>query len=180
MHTQSVFRIIFKKRVRPSGTLSVCICCIRHRRGTGTVDRRATCCVGNKHSVTEKLCHKMDIRCFSAACTSSGKFKIGRFEHSTANGFFFDRILFPRDCHGIVPKFLFFQLGFNGFHDKCFISGRADIGTNSAAVAVFLGNNNAEFQTFHRPLEILYDKSFRSFCGFFFRGENGTDGSMRT
>ena len=149
-----------------------------HRRGTA-VNGGAARSVGDHHAVAEKLSRQFDIRCFAAACTSTGEFKERLFELRTDNGLLILRIGFRG--HFVLREVP--QIHLTAFvlivrdHGKRL--GRADIGTAAAFKTVELVNDDGETVFFAgfplgRNLEAR-----RRFGTFLFGRQNGTDGRMR-
>ena len=178
-HAETVFRGIFKQAVGPDGTVAFFVRRIRgHRRGTA-VNGGAARSVGDHHAVAEKLSRQFDIRCFAAACTSTGEFKERLFELRTDNGLLILRIGFRG--HFVLREVP--QIHLTAFvvivrdHGKRL--GRADIGTAAAFKTVELVNDDGE-TVFFAGFSLGRNLEARRRLGtFLFGRQNGTDGRMR-
>src|SRR5690348_18424164 len=74
-HAQAEFGVVFKERVCPRRTASLCVPGVRCRREIATVDGRAAGSVSDDQAVAKELREQLDVRSLAATGTGSGKFK---------------------------------------------------------------------------------------------------------
>ena len=88
-------------------------------RRTSSPDRGTTRCICYHHTVSEKLCHKLGVRCFPATRTSTGKLK-QRLLVASLHCFLVHRVFFGCKAQCIFPVFRFLSLCCQRLHDRPF------------------------------------------------------------
>ena len=182
-HTQTIFCVVFKQGVCPCRTMTVFVCCVRHRRCGTTPDGGAACCVCNVHSVTEQLSYQFCIRCFTTTCASAGELKQRLFELRALNGFLAHRVsLMCNFVHSEIPVSNFSFLCFQRLHFQSLVRSRTYYCTAAAAQAVQRGNLHSVFQTCKCCAALCFYslECCGSLSQFFVCYQNRSDCSVRT
>ena len=183
-HTVAILSIILEKWVSPGRTSTSLVNCIWVSRWRTAPDWRTTCCICNKHSITEHLSNKLSIRSLTTTCTSTRELKVRLSELTSlwCNCIELSKYIFVKlKCSTVIETLLFYHLCIKRWKWKCLISFnlRADIYTRTAACTVKYGNSNCKLLTRH-TLHIYHLHRLRSLSCLFLIHNSRTNCCMRT